>query len=472
MQLSELFDHIIDSPFTHDVDVTSLEFDSRRITPGALFFAIKGERFDGHLFVDDAITRGAAAVVVERPLHVDVPSVVVKDARAIMGRLAQRFYGSFDGLTTIGITGTNGKTTTAFLIHAILKAAGMKPGLLGTIWYIIGDIQTPAERTTPESLDVFKALAQAERKGAQAMVMEVSSHALSLHRVDDIVFDIAVFTNLSQDHLDFHGTIDAYKRAKLHLFDLLKEQGCALINQDDPVSKEIKRLSIPRIVTYGVTGSADCTAAIIKDTIDGLTLDIHWFDQRHRIVSPLLGTYNTYNLLAACATARVLGIDMAVIIRAVMGMTRIPGRMERVASNVFVDYAHTPDAIKNALIALRRYCAGRLFIVFGCGGDRDKSKRPLMGRIASDYADHAIVTSDNPRHEDPRRVIDDITKGIVNKNATVIVDRAEAIARACTMAREDDIILVAGKGHEAYQIIGDKRIAFDDAEVIRGCTGN
>jgi UDP-N-acetylmuramoyl-L-alanyl-D-glutamate--2,6-diaminopimelate ligase len=315
-------------------------------------------------------------------------------------------------------------------------------------------------------------MAQAEKEDARAMVMEVSSHALSLHRVDDIMFDIAVFTNLSQDHLDFHTTIDAYKRAKLHLFDLLKEKGCALINQDDPVSDEIKRFSIPRIVTYGVTGSADYTASIIKDAIDGLTLDIRWSDQKHRIVSPLLGTYNTYNLLAACVTARILGIDMAVVTQAVMNVKRVPGRMERIAGNIFVDYAHTPDAIKNALIALRRYCAGHLFIVFGCGGDRDKGKRPLMGRIASDYADHAIVTSDNPRREDPRRVIDDIIKGIVKKNATVIVDRAEAIARACAMAQEDDIVLVAGKGHEAYQIIGDKRIAFDDAEVIRGCTGN
>lgn len=472
MRLSELLEQIIDTPVTHDVDITSLEFDSRKVLPGALFFAIKGERFDGHLFIGDAIARGARAVVIERPLHLEVPSVLVEDARVIMGKLAQRFFGSFDGLTTIGITGTNGKTTTAFLIHAILSAAGMKPGLLGTIWYIIGGVQTPAERTTPESLDLFKAMTQAEQEGAQAMVMEVSSHALHLHRVEKIIFDIGVFTNLSQDHLDFHGTMEAYTRAKLHLFDLLGDNGCALINQDDPVSEEIKKLSIPRIVTFGMAGSADCTATIVKDTIDGLTIDIRWSGQEHRIVSPLVGTYNTYNLLAAFATARVADVDAPIITRAIKTMKRIPGRMERITGNVFVDYAHTPEAIKNALIAMRRYCTGRLFIVFGCGGDRDKSKRPAMGRIASEYADHVIVTSDNPRREDPQRVIDDITNGIIKKNATVIVDRAEAITEACTMVQKNDVVLVAGKGHETYQVIGDKRIAFDDAEVIRACIGN
>jgi len=472
MQLSELFNVLDGARISQDVTITSLEFDSRKVNPGALFFAIKGERFDGHAFIPEAIDRGACAIVAERAITVDIPYAVVKDARIVMGEIARQFYGAFDDLTTIGITGTNGKTTTAFILHKILECAGLNPGMLGTVWYIVGDSIVPAGRTTPESLDVYKTMYQAQEKGARAVVMEVSSHALSLHRVDTIRFHVAVFTNLTQDHLDFHRTIEAYAQAKFHIFTLLRENGCAIINQDDPRSTEIREYPIPRIITYGLITPADYSANIVDDTIEGLTLDIAWSKNVHRVVSPLIGSFNCYNILASFATAHVLGLEASVIEKGIRQMKRVPGRMERIRNSIFVDYAHTPDAIKNALNALRRYCRGRLLVVFGCGGDRDQGKRPIMGTIATEYADHVVITSDNPRTEDPRQVIRDIEGGITRDNFTVIEDRGDAIAQAIKMMREGDIVLVAGKGHENYQIIGDKRITFDDAEVIRQCTGN
>lgn len=472
MQLNELFRSLDNVLITENVDITSLEYDSRRVMPGSLFFAIKGERFDGHEFIPEAIKRGARAVVAEHEIDDAVPHAIVENARITMGELARTFYGTFDSLTLIGITGTNGKTTTAFLIHNILKCAEFSPGLLGTVWYIIGDTVETAGRTTPESLDIYKAIHTAQQKGTRAMVMEISSHALSLHRVDTIQFHSAVFTNLSQDHLDFHHTIEAYAQAKFHLFSLLRKNGCGIINMDDPKSSEIQRLSIPRLVSYGINNSADYTASITDDSISGLTLEIRWSNNRQRVMSPLIGSFNAYNILASFATTHALGIDIEVIGQGISTMNRVPGRMERIVNNLFVDYAHTPDAIKNALSALRRYCKRQLIIVFGCGGDRDRGKRPIMGKIASEYADQVIVTSDNPRHENPRQVIRDIEQGIRTKAYTVIEDRAEAIAHAVGMMQKGDIVLVAGKGHEKYQTIGDSHLPFDDAEVIRQCFEN
>jgi len=451
-----------------DVEITSLEFDSRKIESGALFFAIKGERYDGHDFVLDAIKKGAVAAVTQKKMAVEIPQFVVEDVRLTMAKVAREFYGNFEDITKIGITGTNGKTTTSFLVHSILHTAERNPGLIGTVYYI-GKTKVKAERTTPESLDVFKLISQFKNHGAKAVVMEVSSHALSLRRVDEIHFHIAVFTNLSQDHLDFHHNIDEYKKAKMKIFSLLGENGFAIYNLDDPVRESIESMGLKNVVTYGVKNRGIVSGEYVQNEIDGLVIDVIYGDRRYRVNSSLIGAFNIYNIIAAFATSIALDINIDTIIAGIEKLQSIRGRMERVVNNVFVDFAHTPSALENVLISLRKYCPGLLLVVFGCGGDRDKEKRPQMGAIASRFADLTILTSDNPRSESPEGIIRDIEKGMKNNNYKTIEDRREAIRYALSMKKENDILLVAGKGHEEYQTIGDKKIEFDDAEVIREC---
>jgi UDP-N-acetylmuramoyl-L-alanyl-D-glutamate--2,6-diaminopimelate ligase len=358
------------------------------------------------------------------------------------------------------------------MVHSILGETGEKPGMIGTIYYIIGDERVKAVRTTPESLDVYKMMEACYKQGARTVVMEVSSHALSLRRVDELRFHTAVFTNISQDHLDFHGTMDEYKRAKLHLFDLLKHDGVAVYNLDDPISQDIRERSLPHSISFGMNEPADVQATVLCDTKDGITVDIEYQGNRYRMQSELVGTYNAYNIAAAFAAGVALDIEIDTIKKGILLLKKIPGRMERVVDNIFVDYAHTPLALEHALRSLRKYTRDRLFVVFGCGGDRDKGKRPIMGAIASRLSDIAVVTSDNPRSEAPDQIIEDILGSLDRKKFTVIPDRSKAIAFAVRQKRPDDVVLVAGKGHENYQIIGDRIVTFDDTEVIRTCFEN
>ncbi len=451
-----------------DVEICTIEFDSRSTSPGALYVALEGARHDGHLFMKDVEKSGAVAVVTQRRVETALPQIVVKDTRMILATLAKRFYGDFDDLTKIGITGTNGKTTTTFLIHSILAQAGWHPGLIGTVYYQ-GKNRIKAGRTTPEIVDILKLFRKFVDEGMDSVVMEVSSHALKLKRVEDIMFDAAVFTNLSQDHLDFHGTMEEYKNAKLHLFSLLGPHGWAVYNIDDPVGREIARLGSGNRLSFGTRPESDVRGQPAGDSLDGLQLIVSHSGQHHKIRSRLIGEFNLYNITAAFACAMALGVDAGSAVKGIESVNAVRGRMERVSDNVFVDFAHTPSAIENILNAARKYAEGRLIIVFGCGGDRDREKRPIMGAIASRLADLAVVTSDNPRSEDPMEIIEAITKGFVRNNYRVISNRREAIEYAISTKQNGDIVVIAGKGHEEYQLVGDERILFDDAEVARKC---
>lgn len=470
MQLSELIKMIAGEKYQMtEVEVEAVEFDSRRVRPGTLFIAMKGERFDGHDFVEAAIKNGAVALVTERKVVANIPQVVVTDTRASLGKLAHQFYGAFADMTKVAITGTNGKTTTSFLIHSILETSGKRTGLIGTIYYI-GKTRTRAVRTTPESLDIFRMINEFKTDGAEAIVMEVSSHGLALKRVDEMRFQVVVFTNLSQDHLDFHQTIDRYRAAKMRIFSLLDPGGCAVFNMDDATSHHIKQLGLKRTMTYGMENKSDVGAEITSDTADGLNLDISYQNHNYRVTSKLIGTYNAYNVLAAFTAAVALGIARDAIVQGIAKITSIKGRMERVTDNIFIDYAHTPLAIENALSSLKRYAQGKLLVVFGCGGDRDKDKRPKMAAAATSLADFTIITTDNPRREPSGRIIEDIIKGVTSEQYEVIEDRRTAIKQAIMKKQAEDILLIAGKGHEDYQIIGNRVLKFDDAEVIRECT--
>lgn len=472
MRLSELRSVLPSEAYNlREVDIGSIEFDSRKVGPGALYVAVKGGRHDGHDFIESAARAGAAAVMTERRVTTALPQIVVRDGRDAMAVLAPLFYGRFDELVKIGVTGTNGKTTTTFLIHSILARAGKKPGLIGTVYYL-GASRNKAVRTTPEILDIFKFFAGIAGQGAQAVVMEVSSHALKMKRVEGIEFDAAVFTNLSQDHLDFHQTMDDYKRSKLRLFTLLKPDGCAVYNFDEETSASIEDLPLRRKISFGRQAGSDVTGRTITESLEGLEVEICHAGRRYRVSSPLIGDFNVYNILAAFATAAGLSVDIDDIISGIEELKAVPGRMERVVDSIFVDYAHTPAAIENVLRAFRKYTRGRLIVVFGCGGDRDRGKRRQMGLIASTMADLAVITSDNPRHEPPAQIIADILQGVSGDGHLVIEDRAAAIRRAIESRRGDDIVIVAGKGHEEYQTINDDLIEFSDAEVIRQCFEN
>jgi UDP-N-acetylmuramyl-tripeptide synthetase len=382
--------------------------------------------------------------------------------------VARIFYGG-NRLLKIGITGTNGKTTTAFLVHSILNEAGMQPALIGTIYYI-GKTRTKAVLTTPESLDLFKMIAGFQKEGSQAVVMEVSSHALSLHRVDELRFRVAVFTNFSQDHLDFHKTFEAYRAAKMKIFSLLEDDGVAVYNSDDPVSVEIGRLPLRHRITYGMHNRPTVMAQLLRERTDGIDVAVRFEGEKSAIHSSLIGRFNVYNMCAAFATGIALNIDRATIVAGIEKLQRVEGRMQQINDGIFVDYAHTPSALQKALEALRPRVHGKLILVFGCGGDRDREKRPLMAQIASTRADVIVITTDNPRSESPQDIIGDIEKGMTTDNYTVIEDRRKAIQYACSQKEKGDVLLVAGKGHETYQIIGGKVLHFDDAEVIRECT--
>ena len=460
-------------------DVTGIAYDSRDVVPGHVFVALKGLQTDGSLFVRQAVERGAAAVVAEHTdASLSVPMVQVKDSRSALAVLASEFYGHpSEKMRVIGITGTNGKTTTAYLVASIFQAAGVRCGVLGTVAYRIGDEVRESIHTTPEAPDVQRMLREMLDRGCGACAMEVSSHALSLRRVDAMTFSAGVFTNLTRDHLDFHGDMDTYFRAKRRLFEELPDDAPSLINLDDPRGTAVVEIS-SRPVTYAVGHPADIMPGPLSFTLDGLTFDIRTPRGTLQARSKLVGRPNVYNILAAVSAAVALDLPFDAIEKGIQALDAVPGRFEVVSNPgddvmVVVDYAHTDDALRNLLETARPLARGRLITVFGCGGERDRTKRPLMGAVAGRLSDVIVITSDNPRREDPARIIDEVQRGITpdtqrpGSELFAIPDRSAAVVKAIEMAMPGDLVLLAGKGHEKYQVVGEKSLPFDDAATAR-----
>ncbi len=451
-----------------DVEISSLAYSSRSVDPGALFFCVPGYRSDGHDFAPDAVARGAVGLVCERPLGLGVPEVVVEDVRAVMGPAAARFHGDPTAqLRVVGITGTNGKTTTAFLVRALLEHAGTPTGLLGTVKSVVGGREEPVERTTPEAVDLQATFRRMLDAGDGACAMEVSSHALHLRRSAGIHFACRVFTNLTQDHLDFHPTMEDYFMAKRRLFD---GPGPAVVNVDDPYGRRLAA-ELEEPITYAIESEADWRARDVRFDGAGSGFTCDTPEGAIDVTTGLPGLFNVQNALAAIAAARSLGVPLAVLPAGLAAAARVPGRFEPVEEGqdfaVLVDYAHTPDSLENVLRAARQISTGRLQVVFGAGGDRDRLKRPQMGRVAAALADRVIVTSDNPRSEDPEAIVDEILAG-AGPGVERELDRRAAIGRAIDAARAGDVVVIAGKGHEQGQEVeAGRKEPFDDRQVAR-----
>ena len=469
-----------DASPSFDAPCTGVTHDSRRVGRGAIFVALVGLKANGAVFAPQAIAAGASAIVAESPAPADVnvPWVVVNDARLALAWLSAEFFEHPSReMSVVGITGTNGKTTTSFLVSAIFDAAGIQCGLMGTVTYRIGDRAFDATRTTPEAPDLQGFMRDMVAGGCGACVMEVSSHALALKRVDAIRFAAAVFTNLTRDHLDFHADMEDYFAAKRRLFEMLPADAPALINADDPRCTSLAEV-VKRPVTYGINKPADVTPGPLTYSLSGLDFDVR---TRHGVVhvqSKLVGKPNVYNILGAVGTALELGVPTEAIEEGLRRLPGVPGRFEVVSSaaddvTVVVDYAHTDDALRNLLETARPMAPRRLITVFGAGGDRDRTKRPLMGMVAARLSDMVVITSDNPRGEDPERIIEEVRRGadaeVRQSNASIVTeaDRREAIRQAVRGAGSGDVVLIAGKGHEKYQEIGGRRLTFDDIEVAR-----
>src|SRR3954452_16941595 len=460
--------------------VESIAYASRRVHMHGLFIAVRGEKNAEHQFIEQAVEKGATVVVTEHEVQSPrATCLVVENTRSALADLAGAFYQHpARRLKLAAVTGTNGKTTTTFLIKHICEKAGLRCGLLGTVRYEIADRVLPAVRTTPESLDVYDLLSQMVNAGCKAAVMEVSSHALSQDRVRGLEWDVAVFTNLTQDHLDFHGTMENYFEAKAKLFTGLPEQESktkptAVINLDDPYgAKLVDRLGkkVP-IITYGVGARADFRASNYHAEFAGTSYQLDARGKSYLVRVPLIGRFNVANSMAALAAASSMGISLRDAILSLGRSPQVPGRLEAAPAKrqfqVFVDYAHTPDALLNVLKTARELSPRKLIVVFGCGGDRDKQKRPLMGQVADQNADYSIITSDNPRKEDPDAIIAEAEKGFRSSHYEKITDRAQAIARAIELAQPRDIVIIAGKGHEAYQEFADHTVPFDDIQVAK-----
>jgi UDP-N-acetylmuramoyl-L-alanyl-D-glutamate--2,6-diaminopimelate ligase len=482
MELTQLLNMVNAIQVTGEVqrkDVSGIVYDSRKVQKNSIFVAIKGYKTDGHKFLQDAINKGAVAVVVEDQnsipdeliAHSKITKIVVENCRKALTELSKGFYKDpTSKLKLIGITGTNGKTTSTFILKNILQGAGYKTGLVGTIANYVGEQKIDSKLTTPESNDLNKFFYEMIESGCSHAVMEVSSHSLILNRVYGLDFSVAIFSNITSDHLDFHQTFEEYLKAKKILFDDLSNDSFAIINSDDTSSKEIVKDSKAKIVTYGMTANSDYRIKDIRYDLNGTEFTITHNKVDYIISTSLIGTFNAYNATSAFATAHSLGIDESKIMKGIKSSPQVPGRFEVLGTGkkkVIVDYSHTADSLEKALQAIREIVKGnnQVVTVFGCGGDRDKTKRPTMGKVASELSDDVFVTSDNPRTENPFEIIEDIKKGISKNNFEVEENREAAIEKAISNSNDDAVILIAGKGHENYQEINGVRKHFSDQEI-------
>lgn len=471
--LSQLFETVgMVPPSLADAVVSGIAYRSDAVRPGDVFFCIPGLRHDGHSFAGDALRQGAAAIVCEHEVAAAAPQIMVRDARLALAVVSARFFGEpSKSLDVVGITGTNGKTTTTYLLDSVMRAAGSTTGLIGTVETRIAGQRLPSDRTTPESADLQRLLAEMVDRGVSAVSMEVSSHAIDLHRVDAVQFKAVAFTNLTQDHLDYHRTLDEYWSVKRRLFTDM-DVAERVVNIDDPYGAELAG-ALERVCTVGRSASAKVRAENVHLASDRTSFDLLTPEGSVGVVLPLAGEHNVSNALVAAGCASALGIDLASIARGLAEAPQVPGRLERIDEGqpfaVFVDYAHTPDGLRKAIATVRGITKGRVITVFGCGGDRDPAKRPVMGAIAGEGSDVVIVTSDNPRSEDPVGIIRQIEEGMERTQACKIIepDRHAAIARAIRLAHRGDSVLIAGKGHEDYQLFADHTVHFDDREVAR-----
>lgn len=484
MKLSDLIEsiHVRSVAGTLETEVSGVYHDSRKVQPGGVFVALKGGGSDGHHYIQAAIDKGAVAVISELPNPAEFIAtwVQVGNARAAMAIAAANFEGHPSlRLPVVGVTGTNGKTTTSYLVHHVMQSILHRAGLMGTIFYSTGDKLVEASHTTPESTEVQRLLREMVDSACRGVAMEVSSHGLAQHRVTGVSFDVGIFTNLTQDHLDYHRTMEEYFAAKCLLFEQMdadtSKEGTAIINLDDIYGDRIMKIRFGRLrrLTYGRGANADFQAAEIRSDFNGTQFKLTFRERQFLVRIPLIGDFNVYNSVAAIAAGWAIGLNLREVVSKMADAPQVPGRLELVGGRqtnyrVFVDYAHTPDAIRSVLKTLRALSPRRIITVFGCGGDRDSTKRPLMAAAAEEGSDLCILTSDNPRSEDPRKIIADAARGFMKGGHEVQEDRREAIRRAINLAGERDIVLLAGKGHESYQEIEGVRHDFDDRKIAAG----
>lgn len=480
MKLKELLQGLIYEiqQGTTELEISDIEYDSRKVEKGSVFVCITGFQTDGHNYIPMALEKGAAALLCEHPVEgvgEDVTVIVTENNRAALAQLSDNFYGHPSGeMRVIGVTGTNGKTSTTYLMKSILDHMGRKVGIIGTIENRIGEKVLKAERTTPESKELQALFRQMREEDVTDVVMEVSSHSLDLHRVDGIAFDVAIFTNLTQDHLDYHKTMENYRAAKGLLFERAAK---SVINLDDAAGAYMQARSKGEVLTFGVDTKADLMAENISISAEGTAFDMLWLGKRYPVRLHTPGRFSVYNALGTAGACLLLGISPEEIAAGLAENPGISGRFQAVRSRkgcqAVIDYAHTPDGLENVLNTAREFVKGKVIAVFGCGGDRDKTKRPIMGEIGGRLADYCIITSDNPRTEDPLAILADVEIGVKRTDCPYekIADRRAAIQKAAAMAGEGDVILIAGKGHETYQIFAEKTIHFDDMEEIRRAFG-
>lgn len=468
-----------------ETEVTGLALHSQQVEKGHLFGAVVGTQLDGHQFIGQALRGGAVAILGQKespPLPLEATYIRVADSRQSMAHVAEAFYGRPSAqIGLIGITGTNGKTTTLHLLKAILEKASLKPSTIGTISYDVGGQSIEAHNTTPSCVELSRLFHKAVQAGHQWLIMEVSSHSLEQKRVEALAFDMAIFTNITHDHLDYHPSFDHYLQAKRRLFQLLsrneQKKGTAMVNRDDPHASSIIKATRGQVITYGLRNKAHYRAANWSLSLRGSSFEVLTPEEKARVSLSLPGLHNIYNSLSALATAGAMGIDLRTAIEAIEGVHEVPGRLEAIEQgqpfDVFVDYAHSPDGLRAILESVKPLCQGRLIVVFGCGGNRDQLKRPIMGAVAAKWSDFVIVTSDNPRKESPSQIASEIEKGLKESSKirgddyVIILDRYEAIQKALSMAQSQDVVIIAGKGHENYQIFEDRVIPFDDREAAR-----
>ena len=475
----KLFDILKNVNYTitqgEDLDIDYISIDSRNIRANTLFICIRGMHVDGHNYIDSAYRDGACAIVVDRDVEnipSDITVIKVDKSRQALSYIAANFFNNpTERLILAGVTGTNGKTSTTYFVESILRENQVKTGVIGTIETRINNEIVNidfATSTTPDSIELQKILLHMAKKDVESVVMEVSSHALELHKVDGLTFQVSIFTNLTQDHLDLHGTMENYKRAKSKLFSISKN---SVINIDDEVGSFMIEQSMGKVLTYSIEKDSDIKATNIAYSSTGVSFDVHFEDDVHHFDIPIPGKFSVYNALGAIGSGIVLGVSFDVIKTALSKLKAVPGRIQSIKNNknltVIVDYAHTPDGLENIIGAVRDFTKGKIITVFGCGGDRDKTKRPIMGQIAGEMSNFCVITSDNPRTENPNAILDEVESGVKLKNTNYIkiVDRREAIKHAIDMATEIDAVIIAGKGHENYQIFAEKTIHFDDSEV-------